>query len=152
MRKYRYAALACFALLLPVAAGAGDSSPGVKRIEFRMEIPCSGDDVSVFTLPDAEERICLSRKAVAGGQDIVSATMVQHDTSMSAVSIVFTESSSARLRAETAAHVGARIGVVVGGRLVLAPRIMEAVSSPVEISGMRADLEAIVAAIGDTAQ
>jgi preprotein translocase subunit SecD len=141
---------AVFAATLAVLGGCQTPAPpATATLEFRPIVDCTPTS-QPYALQGSAEKLCLSQDVVVSATDVDNSIAVSvNRDSMVGIRLALGSAGAARMAAATAAHIGERMGVVLDGRLILAPIIREKMSDAVEIAPVQNDndLKAILAAI-----
>ena len=120
--------LLAFVVLVLLATGAW-AADAVVRVEFRAAEDTAAAPLVPMTTPDGTT-IYVSPHALLTNTDIAAATAeFDSQTGVPIVRLVFTEEGGRKLEEVTTARVGRMIAIVVEGRLMSAPRIMEPISA-----------------------
>ena len=136
-------------LLLALLAG----TPRV-ALEVRLVVPCSSHDAGKPVKdPDAASSVCLDRTPFLTDRDVESAEVRRSGSGRVVIFLTFHSDAAMRELQVTLKNVGNRVGIVLNGNLVSAPRISGG-SRFLFIDGgfTRAQAEAMVSALNAQAR
>jgi preprotein translocase subunit SecD len=136
----RYAILAPLLMLLAQssasAADAGSQRLApVPALALRFVLDCGEAHASPpFTTRDGAQTVCLAPEIVADAGDIEDASAVTLEYGV-ALRLLFTADGSRKIETATSQHIGERLAILVGGEVVMAPMIRDAIAKEAMISG-----------------
>jgi preprotein translocase subunit SecD len=102
----------------------------------RMVVPCGGKDASApITVEGTQLTFCLKEEPIVDQDDVESAEATIGAQDNPEVRLTLTAPGSQKLLAATRENIGARIGLVLNGRLLNTPVIKAAISNDIPITG-----------------
>jgi len=142
--------IAAFAAVSAVLGGCQTPPPpAAATLELRLIVDCTPAS-EPYVLRDSQEHLCLSPDIVANAADVGDPIIVSvNRDSMTSIRLSLGADGAARMREATTAHIGERMGVVLNGKLILAPVIREKMSDAVEIAPVQNvdDVKVILTAV-----
>jgi preprotein translocase subunit SecD len=102
----------------------------------RMVVPCGGKDASApITVEGTQLTFCLKEEPIVDQDDVESAEATMGAQDNPEVRLTLAAPGSQKLLAATRENIGARLGVVLNGRLINTPVIKAAISNDILITG-----------------
>lgn len=119
--------------LVVIGCSADDAvtpSDTTRFVEFRLVSDAIDGDSQRMTLVKTGEQLHLGSEVLLDLSDVERAELVSNDEGKSyLVYLILTDEGKRKFREITGANLGRRLGVVVDGRLVQAPTILEQINS-----------------------
>ncbi len=117
-----------FACLIIILFLFGCGSPekkeemGMVKVEFHLAETEPAEGLTEMTIPDSGEKFYIHDKVLMNNYDIQLALPILWD-GKSVVELTFTEAGKVRFARLTEENLGKRIGILINGKLVMAPTI-----------------------------
>jgi preprotein translocase subunit SecD len=111
----------CFLLLL-FSCSKPEKEPEPVFLELRRAESESANDLIEMVLSGSEEKFYLHKEVLLSNEDVKSASPVLHGRRL-VVEVILTDEGKEKFARLTEENINKRIGIVVDGRLILAPLV-----------------------------
>ena len=123
------AAVLLFFSATTVAGQGATASSSDDFISMHWEATGASENVLRYELPGSSERIALENEAVLGIRHFVTARVTGNQASGNlTVEVEMTTEGQRRIREQSAANIGRRLGIVLDGGVMALPKVMSPVS------------------------
>ena len=110
------------AILFLFGCGGADKKPEMMRVEFRLAETEPAEGLTQMTIPDLEEKFYLQDEVLLSNEDIAFAFPIKRQDH-SVIELTLTQAGTEKFAQITKENIGKRIGVLINGKLVMAPTI-----------------------------
>jgi preprotein translocase subunit SecD len=129
-----------------VVLGIGPAKAAQPDIEIHGVVDCAHNTAPRQTDPNTHQDICVAPTSIVGGSDVTGVQAAATRAGNDALEVTLSEKASSTLLHYTMAHVGQKIAVLVDGKLVNAPVVLEPLMGrQFQISGLsKGEITALV--------
>jgi len=127
MKKIYTCVLIVLSLFLVLSLPHCSKGPEPMALEFRLAQTDPGEGLTEMTFQPTGEKLYIHDEVLIDNTDVSSASAIEWEGEH-AVDLIFTEPGGEKLARATGQHVDERMGMVVDGRLLSAPRINAAIT------------------------
>ena len=110
------------AILFLFGCGGADKKPEMMRVEFRLAETEPAEGLTQMAIPGLEEKFYLQDEVLLSNEDIAFAFPVKR-RDHSVIELTLTQAGTDKFAQITRENIGKRIGVLIDGKLVMAPTI-----------------------------
>ena len=110
------------AILFLFGCGGAEKKPEMMRVEFRLAQTEPAEGLTQMSIPGLEEKFYLQDEVLLSNEDIQFAFPVKRQEH-SVIELTFTEAGKEKFAQITKENVGKKMGVLIDGKLIMAPII-----------------------------